>query len=107
MHDVVKLHLHSVASEDYVAIGAANDPLRDTPFNMSTRRRCFSVTILDDEFPENAETFTVTITEALPLLPFIAIEPPVATITILDSDCEWTFLCSNFCAVLNRNCTSL
>ena len=72
---------------DYVAVNFLNEPFRGHPFNTNNRQQCFNVTIVNDDIPENAENFTVTINHSMPS-PLVTVEPAFATITILDSDRE-------------------
>ena len=50
----------------------------------SSRQHCFKVTILDDNAPENTEMLTVSLLGES--FPQVQIDPPVATIKILDDD---------------------
>ena len=62
-----------------------NQPFRNSPFNSDTHRQCLNVEIVNDDVPEDAESFTVTISNSVPS-PSITVEPAEATITILDRD---------------------
>ena len=75
---------YPVSPGDYVAV---NEPFRGYSFNTDNRRQCFNVTIENDDIPEDAESFTITIRHSVPS-PLVIVAPVVATITILDSDRE-------------------
>ena len=72
-----------ITQGDYTSVNFLNEPFRGRPFNTNNRRQCFSVTIVNDDIPENAESFTVTIEQDVPS-PSVIVQPDVATITILD-----------------------
>ena len=92
----VFIHISSypVASEDYQAVNIANEPFRGRPFSTNKRRECFNVLIVNDNFPENAESFVVTIRHSVPS-PLVIVEPDEVMITILDRDSEWAFKLQN------------
>ena len=73
---------------DFTAVSFLNEPFRNRPFNTDNRRQCFHASIVNDVAAENAETFTVTITNAVPSAS-VNVTPDVAMITILDRDREW------------------
>ena len=54
-------------------------------FGNSMRRKCFNVTITDDDVREDAEMFTVTL-EKPGSLPVVLIHPGTITVTIEDDD---------------------
>ena len=56
-------------------------------FNDDIRRRCFPVTIEDDEAYENDEEFRVFLV-LLPGVEGLTVEPSLATVQILDADRE-------------------
>ena len=56
-------------------------------FGNSTRRKCFNVTITDDDVREDSKMFTATLEMAFNgSLPMILIHPAMVTLTILDND---------------------
>ena len=63
---------------------SGNQSLED--FGDHKRRRCFHVTILNDNIPENAEVFTVTLKSSIERISHIQILPAIVTITVLDND---------------------
>ena len=68
---------------DYGAVDFLNEPFRGRPFNTDNRRQCFNVSIVNDEIPENAEYFNVTISNSEPS-PLVRVQPDEAMVTILD-----------------------
>ena len=71
-----------LAEGDYTVVDFLNEP-----FNMNNRRQCFNVSIVNDNIPENAESFNVTIMNSVST-PLVIVEPADVIITILDRDCE-------------------
>ena len=78
----------SVAPGDYGAL--TNFSLG--PFNNDVHQLSFNVSIVDDNIPEDAEMFNVSLTldpvKQARLGNRVTISPDVATFTILDSDCK-------------------
>ena len=79
-------HTSSVAPGDYGAL--TNFSLG--PFNNDVRQLSFNVSIVDDNIPEDAEMFNVSLTldpvKQARLGNRVTISPDVATFTIQDSD---------------------
>ena len=79
-----------VAPGDYNTL--ANFPLG--PFNNSVRQLSFNVSIVDDSIPEDAETFSVSLTLDPAgqdrLRNRVRVSPSVATLTIQDNDGKHT-----------------
>ena len=71
-----------------MAVNSLNEPFRGRPFNTDNRRQCFYVAIVNDDVSEDAESFTVTISNSVPS-PSVLVVPDVVTITILDTDSKW------------------
>ena len=73
-----------ITQGDYIPV---NELFSDRPFNTSNRRQCFNLSIVNDDAVENAESFNVTIANAVPSTS-VNVTPDVVTITILDGDRE-------------------
>lgn len=61
-------------------------------FDPTTSRSCAEIPIIDDDVPEDDETFTVTVTDT-----GINITPDTGIVTIVDDDCRFCSVCACVC----------
>ena len=88
-----------VGGEDYEELTSSNLSIQ-LNFNDDYRRRCFNVTVINDDVSEQIESFYVYLelgSEPFESTSSVDLMPDIATINILDDDgkhdvCEYSFL---------------
>ena len=70
-------------------------------FSASMGRQCFNISITDDDEVEEDELFQLTLSGVRRTTGNTTAYQPTATITIIDDDCKFVFMC--FLHVTNNN----